>query len=119
MKFAKMRELYTISDERAVRIIALLLADSIDEIEFDTLNDALRTAIEGHDRVVLDLTATSYVGSAVLGMLVNVRQRVRAAGGDLVVCGLSARIQQLFTVSSLARLFTVVKTRQDALQLWR
>jgi anti-anti-sigma factor len=114
-----MRELYTISDEQTVRVIALLLGDSIDEIEFDALNEALRSAIEGHPRVVLDMTSTSYVGSAVLGMLVNVRQRVRAAGGDLVVCGLSARIQQVFAVSSLARLFTVVKTRPDALQLWR
>ena len=114
-----MRELYTISDEPTARVIALLLGDSIDEIEFDNLNEALRTAVEGHPRVVLDLTATTYVGSAVLGMLVNVRQRVRSAGGDLVVCGMSPRIQQVFAVSSLARLFTVVKTRPDALRLWR
>ena len=112
-----MSELYSIIDSGDVRVIELVLADSIDEIQFDGLNEAMRSAVEGQERVVLDLTRTAYVGSAVLGMLVNVRQRVRATGGDLVLCGLSPRIQQLFTVSSLARLFTVVKSRPDALRL--
>src|SRR5437899_734481 len=39
---------------------------------------------EGEQRCVIDLSNVQYVGCALLGLLVNLRQRVKSAGGRLV-----------------------------------
>ena len=41
---------------------------------------------------MLDLTDVVYMGSSVLGLMVNVRQTIKSAGGKLVLCGMSERL---------------------------
>jgi anti-anti-sigma factor len=116
-KFPMSAEFFQLLDPNpTTRVIALALPDTLDHLEFDALNDALAAAVAARTAIILDLSATTYMGSAVLGLLVNLRQRIKLAQGRLILCGLSPRLRQVFSVSSLERLFTVVKTRQDALQ---
>ena len=65
---------------------------------------------------VLDLSALAYVGSSVLGLMVNVRQRVKQAGGQLVLCGLSDQLLQIFHTCSLERLFVISRSMQEAVE---
>ena len=53
---------------------------------------------------------------AMLGLIVNIRQRVKAAGGRLVLCGLSRQLTDIFYTSSMQRLFTIAKGRPEALK---
>ena len=103
----------------AVQIIALTLPEVLDSAQFDELNDAAQQAVDaaGAQAWVLDLSATNYMGSAVLGLLVNIRQRVKQKGGRLVLCGLSTRLGNVFRACSLERLFVIAKTREEALRL--
>lgn len=55
------------------------------------------------------------MGSAMLGLLVNVRQRVKAARGKLVLCGLSPQLASIFQACCMDRLFTTARDRARAL----
>ena len=63
---------------------------------------------------VIDLSQLSYMGSAALGLLVNLRQQIKQSGGRLVLCGLSPQLVHIFNTCCMERLFRIVKSRADA-----
>lgn len=112
-------DLFVCLREERFTVVDLMLPDMLDSAEFDRLNERLLTAVSaepGH-RWVIDLTHTAYMGSAVLGLLVNIWQRIRTANGRLVLCGLSPALAEVFHATSLVRLFTIARTREDATRI--
>jgi anti-anti-sigma factor len=104
------------SVEHGVRVIRLSLPETMDSGDFDRLNDSILTAVAetASGGWVLDLSNLAYAGSSVLGLLVNLRTRIKQAGGRLVLCGLSENLLQTFRTCSLERLFVIRRTPQDA-----
>lgn len=110
-------ELYTFGQTTgdAPRVIELRLPLQLDVLTFDDLNTALLDHVQANGgNYIIDLSGTDYVGSAVLGLLVNIRSRIKRAGGQLVLCSLSPRILEIFRVGSLESLFTIAPTREAA-----
>ena len=66
---------------------------------------------------MVDLSQVGYMGSSMLGLFVNIRERIRQAGGTLVLCAMSPPLLRIFKTCCLERLFTIAKTRPDALAL--
>ena len=77
-------------------------------MEFDRFTNELWTVLDAQPAHVwiLDLAGVNYMGSATLGMMVNIRQRVKDSRGQLVMCGMSPRLLDVFRTCSLERLFT-------------
>ena len=111
-----MTELFQVSAVGVVQVIRLALPESLDSGEFDRLNDSVLAVIgqSASGSWVVDLSALEYAGSSVLGLLVNIRQRIKQSGGRLVVCGLSALLIQIFRTCSLERLFVVRRSLDEA-----
>jgi anti-anti-sigma factor len=108
-----------VSQTDGVNVIALGLPRTVDLYEFDRINEDIAKATEADPsgRWVLDATGSEYVGSAILGVLVNLRQRLRnGGGGRLVLCGLSDQLANALRTCSLFSLFTIAHTRPDALK---
>lgn len=115
------RDLYRVHSAGDVTVIELLLPDILDPLDFDRLNEALLTIIGNNPNGawVLDLAPTTYMGSAVLGLLVNLRQRLKTSGGRLALCSLSPALLGVFHACSLQRLFEITLTRNDAMAILR
>ena len=109
---------HTIQSEGTLHVMELRIPDQVDAVEFDKFNEAIpqMLAANADGRWVLDLTRAQYTGSAMLGLMVNVRQRIKSAGGSLVLCGVSPRLQQILAASSLDRLFRVERARENAVK---
>jgi anti-anti-sigma factor len=103
----------------AVQILELNVPRAVDMYEFDRVNEEIArvTADDPAGRWVLDMSGSDYIGSAILGVLVNVRQRIRGGGGHLAVCGLSGALVHAMRTCSLYNLFSVAETRADAIRL--
>jgi len=99
-------------------VVELSLPHGLDSTEIDQLNERLLGVIaeKPDGRWILDLSRLAYGGSAALGLMVNVRQRVLDAGGRLVLCGLSPRLLQVFRTCCMERLFTIRGNQNDALR---
>jgi anti-anti-sigma factor len=104
------------SCDEKINVVELTLPVVLDTEDFDQINAQLSGLFvdPGGDRWVLDLSRVQYIGSSALGLLVNARHQIHAAGGRLVLCGLSPRLNQIIHTCCLERLFTIVKTRADA-----
>jgi anti-anti-sigma factor len=109
---------YKLSQDHGVHVMELTLPIVVDPAEFDKLNETIGDATEsaGGERWVLDLRQVEYVGSALLGLLVNLRQRIKSAGGRLVLCGLSDHVNKALQTCSLHSLFTITPNRAEAVK---
>jgi len=65
-------------------------------------------------RMVLDLSATSYVGSAFIELLVRAWKRLTERGGTMVLCGLRPSCAEVLRVTRLDRLWKAFPTRDQA-----
>jgi len=111
------QEFFELAQAGPAQVVSLRLPQAMDSSQFDRLNDELLTLLgaQPQGQWVLDLSGVSYMGSSALGLMVNVRQRVKQAGGQLVLCGLSPRLLQVFKTCCMERLFRIAKTREQAL----
>jgi anti-anti-sigma factor len=114
-----MPELFTISQDRSVFVVELLFPPDTDAMAYDTVIAAItvemdRSGGKTFNAWVVDLSRINYLNSAGLGLLVNIRQKVRSNKGKLAICGLSPRLVELFKSCCLERLFVIVKTRGQA-----
>lgn len=109
---------YRITLEGAIHLIELKLPDTLDFSEFDSLNEGLLEVVSAAaaGTWVMDLTGSHYMGSAVLGLMVNIRQRIKKARGKLILCGMSDELKAIFHACSLERLFTISRTRAEAVK---
>jgi len=112
-----MPSFYQIIDESPVKIIELTVSDHVDSATFDELNTTLLGLFHpsGQRHWVLDLSHVSYLGSAMLGLMVNIRQQIKNIGGTLVLCNLSPNLHAVFKASALERLFQIARTRREAI----
>lgn len=69
----------------------------------------------GATRLVVDLTATRFLDSTALGVLIGLVKRVRPLGGDLTIVNTEPTTAKTFAITGLDEVFTVVATRDDAI----
>lgn len=107
---------FVVSQDGPVQVLSLTVPPHMDSADIDRLHEQVLAAIAKTPaaRWVIDLAAMSYMGSALLGLMVNIRQEVRQGGGKLVLCGMSDKLQQVFRTCSLERLFVIRGAREDA-----
>jgi len=110
---------FQVLQEYSVNVMQFVLPVSMDTMEIDTLIEEVLKSMDskGAEPWVVDLSQVGYMGSSMLGLFVNVRERIRQGGGTLVLCGMSPQLLRIFKTCCLERLFTIAKSRADALAL--
>jgi anti-anti-sigma factor len=114
-----MSQRFQITQERSVSILQFILPSTLDTIEIDGLIATVLSQLDGkgRERWMVDLSKVDYMGSSMLGLLVNMRERIRQAGGTLVLWGMSPQLLRIFKTCCLERLFTIANSRDRAMEL--
>lgn len=69
----------------------------------------------GATNLVVDLSKTTFMDSSGIGVLIQLRERMQAAGGDVRLAGMQQRIRGLFIMTKLlGSAFTNYETVDDA-----
>ena len=112
------KDYFQISTEHGVNLVRVTLPAAMDAAEFDRINKEMLAILEGRadGRWALDLSGVDYMGSSMLGLLVNIRQLIHSAGGTIVLCGLSPALATIFRSCCLEKLFIAVATPADAVR---
>jgi anti-sigma B factor antagonist len=69
----------------------------------------------GRTNVIVDLTATTFIDSSSLGVLIGAHRRLKLRGGSLVVVCDNPAIVKTFKITGLDGVFTLVRSLDDAL----
>jgi anti-sigma B factor antagonist len=71
--------------------------------------------LAGVDRVIVDLTRTTFIDSSSLGVLIGAHRRLKSRGGRLIVACDTDAIVKTFRITGLDGVFTLVSTTEAAL----
>lgn len=82
--------------------IVVAVRGEIDLATVDVVEQELRRAEESHDRVVLDLSRTSFMDSTGVYLIIAVNSRLQKRGASLVVAPGPPQIRRLFELTGLA-----------------
>jgi len=63
-------------------------------------------------RLVLNFAKVKFMSSAFLGLLVKIHKRVVEAGGRLQLFNLDPKIQKVFEITQLVKIFDIVKSEE-------
>ena len=69
---------------------------------------------KGGRQVIVDLTATTFIDSTTLGVLVGGVKRLRTNEGQLSLICSDRNITKIFEITGLDRVFTIHSTRDEA-----
>ena len=80
------------------------------------LRERLSRALDGGvQHVVVDLSRVSFLDSMALSVLLGARKQLRASGGELRLVVPGAKVRNIFEITLLDQVFTLDRTRQEAL----
>lgn len=77
--------------------------------------DLVTLAEQGTKHVVIDLSKVEYLDSTGLGVLIGGLKRLREAGGNMALVGPGMRIQRIFEITGLNKIFDIYATEAEAL----
>jgi anti-anti-sigma factor len=73
----------------------------------DALETALRTAVEGNDKVVADFKGLNYISSAGLRSVLQAARAAQTRGSEFAVCGLTEFVRKVFDTSGLNQILHI------------
>lgn len=102
-------------EERFEGVVALMLKGRLDSTTAPVLDQRLGAVVSMPEhRVVLDFGSLEYISSAGFRVLLVAAKRAEESNGRLVLCGLSAKVRQLFDLGGFLDIFTIAASRDDA-----
>jgi anti-anti-sigma factor len=100
-------------DESSATVLDIV--GRLDGSTADVLRAALDDLIaERPERLVLDLGGMEYVSSAGLRVLLMAAKQVRGTSTTLVLCALRPQVTEVFEISGLSAVFSIVPGRETA-----
>lgn len=103
------------SSEGALTVLALdgfLDAHTAPEFE-----KAIQSEIDqGHQQLIVDGSRLTYISSAGLGVFMGFIEELREQGGDIKICGLTPKVEQVFEILGFHALYDIVPDVPAAVQ---
>lgn len=104
-------EISTINDVITITLVRRFDADSAPVIE-----NELKKIIEQHPPgIIFDFSHTEYIASAGLRVLLSTTRTLMKTGGTVALSSLSPQVRQVFEIAGFTKIFTIYKTRDEAI----
>lgn len=106
----------TFTTEKIEPDVAIIRGDGkLNMVSAPQLRESVRRSIsDGNARIVVDLSAITFMDSSGLGALVGCLKSARQAGGDLRIAAPSKQVTMVLQLSNLDRVLAKFDTAYDA-----
>ena len=108
------KETINVENGTDVTIVTFEEENILEDQQIRKLERALLPVIRKNQqkRLVLNFVKVKFMSSAFLGLLVKVHKRVIEAGGHLQLFNLDPKIQKVFEITQLVKVFDIVRSEQ-------
>jgi anti-sigma B factor antagonist len=99
--------------------VVLFKATSISNYEgIAAASERVREFVDVHKpaAAVFDFGQVKFFSSQVLGLLLEIRAKLKELGGEVVISAINPQLHRVFTITNLDRIFKFYPDRQSALQ---
>lgn len=84
--------------------------------ETEELEQAIKSLGEaGNKNLVINLSETQHLNSTALGVLISAHSNYVRRGGQMKLCGVDKRIENIFVITKLSLVFDVYTTEEQAI----
>lgn len=98
-------------------VIAKIVCPAVGQREAPIIEEELKAAsASANNRVVLDMSGVTVLGSMGLGMLVTVTKRCRDGGGKAAIFGLSPSLTDLIRLTKLDKFLVITGGEDEAVK---
>lgn len=109
-----------IQEERKDGFLILCLEGRLDANNSKIFEEKLLAVIDqGETRLVIDLSQLDYVSSAGLRTFLLGSKRLTPAGGQIVLCSLQEPVKQVFDIVGFYSIFSILGSKDEALNSLR
>src|SRR3954447_13281486 len=107
-----------VEDIGEVTVVNFIDRKILDEQNIQKIGEDLFSLVDelGRRKILLNFGNVEYLSSAALGKLITLNNKVKKAGGKLVLCNIDPQIYEVFEITRLNKLFNIQKEEQAALQ---
>jgi|SRR5208283_4458050 len=96
--------------------VITLKGDLLGEPDTTTFREKIHSLVNDEvKRIVIDLGGVNYMNSSGLGTLISALTTMRGAGGDLRLARVEGKVQNLFVMTQLVKVFDTYETLDRAL----
>ncbi len=81
----------------------------------DVETELTELVAEGNEKLLCDMSQTTYISSTGLRVLLLVAKALQQKGGKLALCDMGSSVREIFEISGLIAIFKVVESRTEAL----
>jgi len=105
-----------VTREEVGKAVVFAVEGSVDIASSPELRGELRQAVEQkRPRIVVDMSGVAFVDSSGLATLIEALQGTSRYDGKIVLCALGSTVLGVFQLANLDSIFTITKTREEAL----
>jgi len=108
------KETINVENGTDVTIVTFEEENILEDQQIRKLERALMPVIRENQqkRLVLNFAKVKFMSSAFLGLLVKVHKRTLDAGGHLQLFNLDPKIQKVFEITQLVKVFDIVRSEE-------
>ena len=93
-----------------------LKGELIDKNQSTELLQEIEAAISKNDnKILLNLEELKYINSSGLSVLISVLTKARKSGGEVAICGVNKKINELLVITKLNSVFNVRTSVEEAI----
>jgi len=104
-------------DSRLTMVVFTASSICTSECITDACDEIVRFVYENKPKlIVVDFEAVKFFSSQLLGMLLNVRSRLRDYGGDVVLSSINPQLYRVFKITNLDKIFRFYPDKSSAIE---
>lgn len=104
------------TEVRQGRTVLIVGEERLDASNSGDLREIMLNLLEaGGQQLVIDLSQVNFIDSSGLGALLSGFKSANLRSGSLVLAGLQSRVQSMFELTRLQRVFEIFSSVEDAL----
>lgn len=94
-----------------------LKGDLIDKPQANEMLSEIEKKISSSsNQFILDMCELKYINSSGLGVLISILTKVRKAGGEVLIAGVTKKVNELLIITKLNGVFNVSENVEDAIK---
>ncbi len=107
-----------ITSEKDISVIAFKAASISYAEEIAGVAKEIEEFIEQNrpKRVIFDFWGVKFFSSQVLGLLLNIRDKVQKYDGEVVISGINPQLHRVFKITSLEKVFRFFPDKESAIK---
>lgn len=113
---ARQATLLVVTKQGDVGVVSFTTSRILDQSNVQQLGDEFDKLVEGSkfNKFVINFESINYMSSTVMGKLVGLLKKVKAAHGSLALCNIGDSIYEIFKIMRFDELFDIFNTEDQA-----